>query len=47
MLASGLARQKCPESFEFVEKLPRTASGKIRKDVLREEIRQLIDTVQG
>lgn len=39
MLASGLARQKCPERFEFVDELPRTASGKIRKDLLREDIR--------
>ena len=40
VFASGLARQKCPERFEFVADLPRTASGKVRKDVLREEIRQ-------
>jgi acyl-CoA synthetase (AMP-forming)/AMP-acid ligase II len=42
MLASGLARQKCPERFEFVDDLPRTASGKVRKDLLRDEIRQRI-----
>lgn len=39
VLASGLARQKCPERFELVEDLPRTASGKVRKDLLREDIR--------
>lgn len=33
--ASGLARQKIPERFCFVDELPRTASGKIRKDQLR------------
>jgi len=44
VLASGLARQKCPERFEFVADLPRTASGKVRKDVLREEIRQRLAT---
>ena len=38
VLQSGLARQKCPEHFEFVADLPRTASGKVRKDLLREEI---------
>jgi non-ribosomal peptide synthetase component E (peptide arylation enzyme) len=38
--ASGLSRQKCPEHFEFVADLPRTASGKVRKDLLRAEIRQ-------
>ena len=40
--ASGLARQKCPERFEFLQDLPRTASGKIRKDLLRDDIRQRI-----
>lgn len=35
---SGLARQKIPERFELVESLPRTASGKIRKDQLRDDI---------
>jgi acyl-CoA synthetase len=39
VLESGLARQKCPEHFEFVNDLPRTASGKVRKDLLREDIR--------
>lgn len=40
--ASGLARQKTPERFEFRADLPRTASGKVRKDLLREEIRRLV-----
>jgi acyl-CoA synthetase len=31
----GLARQKCPERVEYVSDFSRTASGKIRKDVLR------------
>ena len=39
---SGLAPQKRPECIEFVTELPRTASGKIRKDVLRETIRQIV-----
>ena len=34
--AAGLARQKTPEHVELVYSLPRTASGKVRKDVLRE-----------
>lgn len=33
--SSGLAKQKTPEKFEFVENFPRTASGKVKKDVLR------------
>lgn len=41
--ASGLARQKTPERIEIVAELPRTASGKIRKDVLRESVRRLIE----
>jgi acyl-CoA synthetase (AMP-forming)/AMP-acid ligase II len=36
--SSGLAKQKIPERFEFVDDLPRTASGKIRKDLLRADI---------
>jgi acyl-CoA synthetase (AMP-forming)/AMP-acid ligase II len=40
VLGSGIARQKCPERFEFVEDFPRTASGKVRKDQLREAIRR-------
>jgi non-ribosomal peptide synthetase component E (peptide arylation enzyme) len=31
----GLARQKIPEQLELVEALPRTASGKVRKNELR------------
>ena len=36
--ASGLAKQKTPERFDFVADLPRTASGKVRKDVLRARV---------
>jgi acyl-CoA synthetase (AMP-forming)/AMP-acid ligase II len=39
---SGLAPQKRPERIEFVTELPRTASGKIRKDVLRDTVRRLV-----
>lgn len=38
--ASGLAKQKTPELFLFVEDFPRTASGKIRKDMLRADVKQ-------
>ncbi|WP_068071655.1 AMP-binding protein [Novosphingobium lentum] len=37
---SGLAKQKIPERFELVEDFPRTASGKIRKDQLRADIKE-------
>ncbi len=42
VLGSGLAKQKIPERFEFVADFPRTASGKIRKDVLRAEVKGLV-----
>ncbi|WP_236672068.1 AMP-binding protein [Croceicoccus sp. YJ47] len=42
--ASGLAKQKTPERFEFVEDYPRTASGKIRKDMLRADIREKLES---
>ncbi|WP_236554685.1 AMP-binding protein [Novosphingobium sp. 9U] len=45
--SSGLARQKIPERFEFREDLPRTASGKVRKDLLRAEVKALVDAVPG
>ncbi len=35
----GLAKQKWPERIEFVDSLPRTASGKVRKDMLRKQIK--------
>ena len=36
--AAGLARQKWPEELHIVEDFPRTASGKVRKFVLRKDI---------
>ena len=45
--ASGLARQKIPERFEFRSELPRTASGKIRKDMLRSEVKALVEAAAG
>ena len=43
--ASGLAKQKTPERFEFVTDFPRTASGKIRKDMLRAEVKALVESI--
>ncbi|KMS60129.1 AMP-dependent synthetase and ligase [Novosphingobium barchaimii LL02] len=40
---SGLAKQKTPERFEFREDFPRTASGKVRKDVLRADVKALVE----
>ncbi|SDO74036.1 Acyl-CoA synthetase (AMP-forming)/AMP-acid ligase II [Lutimaribacter pacificus] len=42
LLDYGLARQKCPDLFEVVDDLPRTASGKVQKHVLRARIRDLL-----
>lgn len=41
---SGLARQKIPERFEFRDDLPRTASGKVRKDLLRAEVKARVES---
>jgi acyl-CoA synthetase len=35
----GLARQKTPERLVLVSELPRTPSGKVRKDVLRKQLK--------
>lgn len=40
--ASGLARQKHPERLEIVDDLPYTAAGKVRKNVLRDQVRERI-----
>jgi non-ribosomal peptide synthetase component E (peptide arylation enzyme) len=40
MQASGVARQKHPEKLVLLDSLPRTASGKVRKDQLRLDIRE-------
>lgn len=39
---SGLAKQKIPERFEFREDFPRTAAGKVRKDMLRADVKALL-----
>jgi acyl-CoA synthetase (AMP-forming)/AMP-acid ligase II len=38
--AAGLARQKWPESIHAVAELPRTASGKVQKFRLRQQLRE-------
>lgn len=40
--AAGIAKQKLPEQLELVREFPRTASGKIRKDVLRQTIAEIV-----
>lgn len=41
-----LAKQKIPQHIELVAELPRTASGKVRKDVLRRQIRDKLAGAQ-
>jgi non-ribosomal peptide synthetase component E (peptide arylation enzyme) len=36
---AGLARQKWPEELRSVDDFPRTPSGKVKKFVLRQELR--------
>ena len=40
LAASGLSRQKWPESLFRVDEFPRTPSGKVQKFVLRQQIRE-------
>lgn len=40
---TGMAKQKYPERLEIVDAFPRTPAGKIRKNVLREQIAAKID----
>lgn len=40
---SGLAKQKWPQRIEFCDSLEKTASGKVRKDVLRRKVTALIE----
>ena len=39
---TGMAKQKYPERLEIVDALPRTPAGKIRKNVLREQIAAMV-----
>jgi len=41
---SGLAKQKWPQRIEFCDALEKTASGKVRKDVLRQKVTALISS---
>lgn len=41
---TGMAKQKYPERIEIIETFPRTAAGKIRKNVLRDEVAAKINS---
>jgi non-ribosomal peptide synthetase component E (peptide arylation enzyme) len=41
--ATGLAKQKWPQRIEMTEALQKTASGKVKKDVLRKQVAVLIE----
>jgi len=41
---TGLAKQKWPQRIELSEALGKTASGKVRKDVLRQKVKALIES---
>jgi acyl-CoA synthetase (AMP-forming)/AMP-acid ligase II len=43
----GLAKQKRPQRVEIIDELPRTPSGKVRKDVLRTQIAAAIAKEHG
>lgn len=42
LVETRLAKQKWPQHVQICDELPKTASGKVRKDVLRQEIRALL-----
>ena len=39
---TGMAKQKYPERLEIIEEFPRTAAGKIRKNLLRDRVAGLV-----
>ena len=41
--SSGMAKQKYPERLEVGDSFPRTPAGKIRKNILREQITETLD----
>lgn len=41
LVSAGIAKQKIPEHLELIDDFPRTAIGKIRKDMLREKARAI------
>ncbi|WP_414475582.1 AMP-binding protein [Microvirga sp. M2] len=43
LMDRGTAMQKIPERLEIVRELPRTSVGKVRKDVLRQVARELVE----
>lgn len=48
LTGAGLARQKCPERVEYIDELPKTASGKVKKHELRRMIAQkIVEERQG
>jgi acyl-CoA synthetase (AMP-forming)/AMP-acid ligase II len=46
LIAAGMAKQKIPEHIVLMDSFPRTAIGKVRKDVLRESARSIAATSQ-
>jgi len=42
LLQSGLAKQKWPQRIEYSRTLEKTASGKVRKDILRKKVKTLM-----
>lgn len=46
LTTAGLARQKCPERVEYIDQLPKTASGKVKKYELRKMIADKIKEEQ-
>lgn len=44
LIEVGTAKQKIPERLEIVTELPRTSVGKVRKDILRQKAKELVES---
>jgi len=42
MVEGGMAKQKIPEKVVLVADLPKTASGKVQKHILRDQAKKLV-----
>ncbi len=47
LLSTGIAKQKLPERLELIDELPRTASGKVQKFLLRNDVKAKLQQVNA
>jgi malonyl-CoA/methylmalonyl-CoA synthetase len=44
LVDGGLAKQKIPARLKFVEALPRNVQGKVKKNLLRDQMKAICET---